>query len=58
MTFQERMQLACFALMGLGLVLSTVLLWYSKLESGDWAMVCSVLFGSHRVGDAIAGRAR
>lgn len=55
--FNARIRLGFFVLMGLGLVLATALLWFDKLDSGDWALVCSVLFGSDRIGTAIGSRA-
>lgn len=53
--FDAAMRLAFFGLMGMGLVVASLLLWFGKLDSADWSLVCSVLFGSDRLGHAVTG---
>lgn len=61
MTFEQglkmvtaSLQVGFFILMGTGLLIGTVLLWYGKIDGANWTMLCSVLFGADRFSHAIS----
>lgn len=61
MTFEQglkmvtaSLQIGFFLLMGLGLLIGTVLLWYGKIDGSNWTMLCSVLFSADRASHAIS----
>ena len=61
MTFEQglkmitaSLQIGFFLLMGLGLLIGTILLWYGKIDGSNWTMLCSVLFSADRASHALS----
>jgi len=46
----EHLQAFLFLLLCFGLVISSLLMWGGIIESGDWAVVTTGLFGSNAIG--------
>lgn len=56
----SRLQVFLFFLMGLGLVVSTVLLVQGMITGDNWVTTCGILFGSNAIGGGLSqiGRAK
>lgn len=47
------LRIGFFVLMGIGLLLASVFLWFGKISGSDWVMLCGILFGADRFGNAV-----
>ena len=54
----DHLQAFLFLLLCFGLVISSLLMWFKVIESGDWALVTTGLFGSNAIGGGINQIAR
>lgn len=52
-TINASLQVGFFFLMCLGLVIGTAMLWFDKIDGGNWTLLCSILFGADRASHAI-----
>lgn len=56
----SRLQVFLFFLMGIGLVVSTVLLVANMITGDNWVTTCGIMFGSNAIGGGLSqiGRSR
>lgn len=54
----DHLQAFLFLLLCFGLIISSALMWFKVIESGDWALVTVGLFGSNAMGGGLNQYAR
>ena len=52
LTIDAMLKVGFFFLMSLGLGLSSIFLWFEKIDGTEWVAICGILFAADRLGSA------
>lgn len=50
----DYLRVAFFVIMGIGLSLASVFLWYGKIDNDQWTTICLAIFGIDRLSNAVS----